>query len=229
VKTIHELVRAKMNGLERYLIYDRSPRSSLLDRIFLKEATLANVLAGKNVERVSPATLTYAHEIQKKGREASVTLSWEGAEWRLWKEIGLGPGREMIPVYLLVENVSQKRIQAKYGIEFNLALLAGDAPDRYFQLADRELPDKKFASTGEEMDVGVVRAVNRWEGWAMEIQASPKATLWRYPVQTVQNSEAGFELVYQASCLIFLWDLDLGPGESFTAWLSIGVARLGDE
>lgn len=63
----------------------------------------------------------------------------------------------------------------------------------------------------------------------MEIQASPKATLWRYPVQTVQNSEAGFELVYQASCLIFLWDLDLGPGESFTAWLSIGVARLGDE
>jgi hypothetical protein len=44
--------------------------------------------------------------------------------------------------------------------------------------------------------------------------------LW-FPIETVSNSEAGFESIYQGSCLVCLWSLDLAPGASWD--VQIGV------
>lgn len=46
---------------------------------------------------------------------------------------------------------------------------------------------------------------------------SPAADAWHAPIETVSNSEAGFERVYQGSALLLSWPVRLAPGERFAA------------
>ena len=46
----------------------------------------------------------------------------------------------------------------------------------------------------------------------MESRLEPAGDAWWAPIETVSNSEAGFERVYQGSALVLTWPLDLAPG-----------------
>ena len=48
----------------------------------------------------------------------------------------------------------------------------------------------------------------------MALKTNHEATFWRFPLETVSGSEAGFERTYQGSCLLLQWLLKLPPGES---------------
>jgi hypothetical protein len=64
---------------------------------------------------------------------------------------------------------------------------------------------------------GVVSFGNDWIGLAVDAVAEPSAAVWWQPIETISNSEGGFERVYQGSSLVFRWPLDLAPGASMTA------------
>jgi hypothetical protein len=46
-----------------------------------------------------------------------------------------------------------------------------------------------------------------------------------YPVETVSNSESGFERAYQGSSLLFRWPIALDPGERQTRTVRFEVAQ----
>jgi hypothetical protein len=62
---------------------------------------------------------------------------------------------------------------------------------------------------------------------AIRATADPPADAWWHPIDTVSNSESGFERVYQGSELLVSWPLHLEPGESrrFSFRQSVSVAR----
>ncbi|HLZ80519.1 MAG TPA: alpha-amylase/4-alpha-glucanotransferase domain-containing protein, partial [Ktedonobacteraceae bacterium] len=43
-----------------------------------------------------------------------------------------------------------------------------------------------------------------------------EATLWRFSIETITGSEAGFERNHQGSCLTLLWPLLLEADQSWT-------------
>jgi hypothetical protein len=55
---------------------------------------------------------------------------------------------------------------------------------------------------------------NSYEGVALALVVEPVARREWQPVETVSNSEAGFERVYQGSCLTVRWPLRLARGKS---------------
>ena len=57
---------------------------------------------------------------------------------------------------------------------------------------------------------------------------SKPATVWWAPVETISNSESGFERVYQGSALVFTWPLRLAPGGSRTVRVHHAVATTRD-
>ena len=61
---------------------------------------------------------------------------------------------------------------------------------------------------------------NDYEGVRIEAAIEPAARLTWYPVETVSNSEGGFERVYQGSSLLFRWPVALAPGEHATLTVS---------
>jgi alpha-amylase len=62
---------------------------------------------------------------------------------------------------------------------------------------------------------------NSYIGVEVATHVSPSADAWWAPIDTISNSESGFERVYQGSALLLSWPIDLGPGER----VSVSVAH----
>ena len=71
-------------------------------------------------------------------------------------------------------------------------------------------------STGHPGITGWFAFGNSDEGAHVDVTPTPAADVAWYPVETVSNSEAGFERQYQGSCLLLRWPLALGPEERTT-------------
>jgi hypothetical protein len=61
-------------------------------------------------------------------------------------------------------------------------------------------------------------------GIAVETGVSEPATAWWAPVETVSNSEGGFERVYQGAGLLLSWPLALAPDDTWTVTVTQAVA-----
>ena len=50
---------------------------------------------------------------------------------------------------------------------------------------------------------------NTWLQQDMQFELSTEATLWRFSIETITGSEAGFERTHQGSCATLIWPLTL--------------------
>jgi alpha-amylase len=69
---------------------------------------------------------------------------------------------------------------------------------------------------------------NDYIGVAIATDVSPPADIWCAPVETISNSEAGFERVYQGEGLLLGWPLSLAAGASQTVTVRHAVATSRD-
>jgi hypothetical protein len=65
-------------------------------------------------------------------------------------------------------------------------------------------------------------------GVAVRTKIEPAADVAWAPIETISNSEAGFERVYQGSVLVLSWPLRLGPGEHAAVHLGNAVTTTCD-
>jgi len=65
-------------------------------------------------------------------------------------------------------------------------------------------------------------------GVAIETTVSEPASAWWAPVETVSNSEGGFERIYQGAGLLLSWPLSLAPGASRSVAVSHVVTTTTD-
>ena len=116
-------------------------------------------------------------------------------------------------------------IETRLGLELNLHVLGGGGnPSAWYDLrGERSAHDG--AGTAEGVDV--VGYGNDWVGIAVETRPEPAADAWWSPIDTVSNSESGFERVYQGSTLLLSWPARIEPGETrrFTVTSGVAVAR----
>ena len=69
---------------------------------------------------------------------------------------------------------------------------------------------------GPRPAVSALAQGNDYVGVAVATTVSTPATAWWAPVETISNSESGFERVYQGSGLLLSWPLALRAGGTFT-------------
>ncbi len=118
---------------------------------------------------------------------------------------------------------SAEELNTSFGSEFNFSFLAGSSHDRYYDIPGHMLDKRNLASSGETNNVHEVSLVDEWLKLRLTLAFDEPAMLWRAPVETVSQSEAGFERVYQSSMLMPVWRISLGPGKSWTAVIRIRV------
>jgi len=125
----------------------------------------------------------------------------------------LDAGEEKIEISYQLRNMSDLSIQAVFGSEWNVNLLGGGHNKQaYYQVPGLTLDDHHLDSWGELADIENIVLGNRHLGIELELTAVPKVGLWRFPVESISNSEAGIERLYQASCLLLLLPFSLAPG-----------------
>jgi len=226
--SIHEIKSAKQPDLDKFLIYDHRRRAALHDVFLAHETSFDDVIQHPDAPLADWSTAVYDLDAKLANGFAHVTLFRRGqiqeAEIELSKDIAITD--EALDIEVQLANVSEVRWDGIYGLEFNLALLAGDATDRYVLVNDERPEVAHFAGQSQHNDVSSIRFVNGYDRFEIELGFDDPVTIWRYPIQTVNNSEAGFELVYQATALLMRWPTSLDPQASVSRRLRYRVRSI---
>jgi alpha-amylase len=225
-RTIHERVSAKEEGLHQHLRYDTYIRGSLLDHFLGSGVELAGFIGSDYHEAGDFVKGSYTASARKTSAQAAIALEREGtvagSAVHIRKEIVLRSAASQFDIEYTITNRNAEELNTTFGPEFNFSLLAGNAHDRYYEIPGHVLDRRNLASSGETNNVGSVSLVDEWLGLRLTLAFNQPAVLWRAPVETVSQSEAGFERVYQSSMLLPLWRISLRPGG---AWkIRIGLA-----
>ena len=94
------------------------------------------------------------------------------------------------------------------GIEAVLNFLAPSSSDRYFESAGATHP-LRWSAVGARFQL---RIVDEWQGLSVTLSAPHAQEFWIAPIETVSESEEGFERIYQGSQIIALWPVELASG-----------------
>jgi hypothetical protein len=220
IPSIHDLIRVKDKESLHGLVYDRFLRSSLIDHFFSPDTKLEEFADQSYSELGNFAGEPYEFSVDKKGDEVGILLRRSGnlqiqsenLPLEVQKEIRLVAGKDNMDIIYRLKNRSGSSIKAVFGSEWNLNLLGGGHNEQaYYRVAGVAMDDYHLDSRGELTDVEEVVVGNRNLAIELELKMTPKVRLWRFPVESVSNSEGGIELIYQESCLLFLLPLDLPP------------------
>jgi hypothetical protein len=143
------------------------------------------------------------------------------------KTISLRGGRldPILTVTVEINNQGSVVVDGEIELEWNVNLLGGGAnPAAYYRTRSAETRHDAAGSAdaGTELHFG-----NAHEGVDISVAGEPVAPATWQPIETVSNSEAGFERVYQGSCLTHRWPLSIAPGEqrSFGVRFSVRQSR----
>ena len=233
VASIHEQTRVKEPGLERRLRYDRWPRHAFRLLLFAPgktyeeyealrleenagvaggayevlaasgtrvelacEASFGNGSADSAVEKILRVTKTFS--FAKAGDGFSVRCDFELQH----------PGFETL------------HLQA--GLELVINLLAPNESDRFFETGG----ERHALGWGAAVPASELRMADGWQRVALRIEAPRARQFWIAPIETVSESEEGFERVYQGSQILSVWPVELQPNASWTGRAVLHVAPL---
>ena len=216
--SIHELIRVKEPGLADLIQYDAYERRSGHVRFLEPAATPASWADASTPELgdflAEPFDLVGLDETGVAvRRDGSVEGGAGSLPVRVDKAFTVGGDRRSprLGLEVAVENRSDHALTTRIGIEWNLTMLGGGGnPAAWYEVAgERTAHDGSGAIDG----VTAVRQGNDHVGVTIDTSVEPAADAWWAPIETISNSENGFERVYQGSALLLSWPLTLGPGQ----------------
>jgi len=228
VASIHDRVVFKQQGLDQRLQYDRYPRKSLVDHFYPLDATIAAVAASTYDELGDFVNGQYEAKLRRAPDRMQVQLVREGlAEERtirITKGVTLEAGDDALEIAYLLEGLTPGET-LHFGVEFNFAGMPAGADDRYFRDGDGNV----LGQLGTLLDLTDVDALGLTDGWLgldVDLKIDRPSCVWTFPIETVSQSEAGFELVHQSVVVEPHWfvEADQEGRWSVQFRLSIGTA-----
>ena len=207
VTSIHDRVVFKQEGLDERLGYDRFHRNSLVDHFFTPDVDLASVAHGRAEEQGDFVHAPYEAKLRRNDGRVQVQLSRtgfvQGRQVKLTKGISLNAGEGTLEIAYMLENVPSD-IALHLAPEFNFAGLPSGADDRYFSGGGGQ----RLGQLGHQLDLqGMTQLslTDEWLGISVNLKFDQPASIWTYPVETVSQSEGGFELVHQSVAVLPHW------------------------
>ena len=242
VASIHNQTLAKEPGLEKRLKYDRWARNAFRLLLFAPGKTQADYEALRLEESAAFAGGNYQIELatadqvklKKETPLRQVSPSADpGCVVCAAKALRFAVHAKGFDVRCRVDlarmaSASSPRgddgpVQFTAGLEMVINLLAPNVPDRYIEFGGSRKP-LEWSGVAEGTRV---RLVDEWQNVAVEIEARGAGRLWIAPIETVSESEEGFERVYQGSQILGVWEVALGATEPWSAEtiLRVSAAR----
>jgi alpha-amylase len=222
IPSIHDRVAVKASAAEHKLVYDRHPRWSFRDHLFRSDTTLEQFETSRYEDLGGFSDQAYGTDAAGADQEKAVlsfsrTGAVEDQSLTVKKEYSLSASRAELAVRYsfrdlrLTPDVSRLTPYV-WAVDLNLTLLAGADPKRYYRFPGKIVDDAQLRSRGVLDGVTETHLVDEWQGIEIRLGVKPAARLWRFPVETLSQSEEGMESNYQGSCLVVLWPLTI-PAE----------------
>ena len=216
--TIHQIDRSREPGLAARLRYDAYERRSGLVHLLAPGTTPTAFANGTAVELGDAVDGVY--EVESIDSDAPVVLAREvtlrssSGVVRVVKRFAFGGDRTRptLDLDVSVQNRSAEPIRFDLGVEWALTMLGGGGnPAAYYRIGDESV---SHDSTGARSGIGSIASGNTYIGLELTTSVEPPADAWWAPIETISNSEGGFERIYQGSALVFVWPLELAANET---------------
>jgi alpha-amylase len=209
VASIHDRVVFKQAGLDQRIQYDHSPRKSLIDHFWDNDGALEGIASGALMERGDFAQGPYETVIRRNPDRIQVLLSRLGNAWgvplKITKGVTLESGGSTLDLAYLIEGLPPGQT-FHFGVEFNFSGMPSGIDDRYFFQSDgRRLGQLGRLNLQNERDLGLT---DEWLGLAVQLAANRPTDFWAFPIETVSQSEGGFELVHQSVLVQPHWHIN---------------------
>ena len=231
--SIHDHITVKESGLEDIIHYDWHTRR------FAQEHFLLTFTDCERFEHTDYTELgdfiNQKYDIIEKyskkentqvllRRDGGIHFEEKNFPLTIEKRIALqSPGNRLVISYE-IENKSEWR-EFLFGVETNFSLLSRDDPQRYFKFPHESLIQIRPGDRKTFIDTDGYEIVDESRKFRVSCRGHFDE-LWLFPVETVSNSESGFERVYQETAVIHLFRFNLGRNEKFTTEIMWKIAHL---
>ena len=144
---------------------------------------------------------------------------------KIEKMIEVEKDNELINAEYKITNLSDIPLKFKFAVEFNYGLQAGHAHDRYYYNKDGRLENAFLDSIGQLNSDRFIGLKDEYMKIDIQLSATDSDNIWRLPVETISLSEAGFEKVYQSSCILLIWYVELEKQFQFSLTQKTGTFK----
>ena len=208
--TVTQQVVFKQEGLDRLLVYDKYPRKAFVDHFVNAATTLDDWVKGTEREQGDFVRGAYLGQLHHDADRVRISLERKGHvaghPIRILKTITLEAGSPRLTVNYELSGLPASS-ELTFAVELNVASMAGNAPDRFI-----------LSETGQNLgplnsahDVPSCHRLALSDGWLdlrASLQWSRPGPVWIFPIQTVSQSEGGFESVYQSTAVVPRWPVE---------------------
>jgi 4-alpha-glucanotransferase len=223
VASIHDQVRAKEPGLERRLKYDRWPRHSF--RLLLFPAQ-RNAQDYENIRLDENAALAGGEYRVRESGPSRVTCTFDANPdgWSAEKRFTFSEDEKRFQLIcdFSITHAGNTALEMNIGLETVVNLLAPNEPDRYIEVAGARYP----LSWAGAPPASELHLVDEWQNVRVSIHAPGASDYWVAPIETISESEEGFERVYQGSQILAVWPVIFQPGKSWSGRLVLSVSSI---
>lgn len=194
----------KQADLEKHLIYDRYPRKSLLDHFYPMDTTLDDMVAHREKELGDFVQGPYIRRLIDRDTHQRLRLFRQGTvaghSVHVSKEIVASATANTLTVRYRLDELPPKP-DFLFAVEFNFAGFPAGQADRYYYHSGKKHagPTETFIDLKSVDHLGIV---DEYLGLDCKVQASSPAGIWAFPIQTVSQSEGGYELVHQGVAMV---------------------------
>ncbi len=214
--SIHDTFRVKEPGLAERLVYDAYERRSGLVRALAIDATPDDWAMARAVELGDAVDGSFTLvELGPGCLVARRAATIAGARVDVTKTLTIDGDRRSpaLTLEVALEHVSGPPLDVRLGIEWSLTMLGGGGnPSAWWDVAGERTGHDVAGSAAA---LTTIAQGNDHIGISVTTSVDD-ADAWWAPIETVSNSEDGFERVYQGAGLLLSWPLALAAGGRWT-------------
>jgi alpha-amylase len=215
--SIHDRIVFKQKDLDQRLQYDSRLRKSLIDHFWPLDATPEQVRMGTARELGDFADGVYLTKIRRNPDRIQVQMTCtglcDGRRITITKGVAMAAGSDELEIDYLLEGLPLDGAW-RFGVEFNFAGLPAQADDRFFHMGLERI----LGPLQSRLDIVEARGLHlrdQWQGLDVGLRWEPNGGVWTFPIETVSQSEGGFELVHQSVVVIPNWEV---RGDAHGRW-----------
>ena len=209
-RSIHEIVKAKEENLHEYLFYDLYRRGVLVDHLYRGDTNIEKIYKNCYEEIEKLPENIYDWYMEEGEDNIKIILRSHIPYLQIEKHIQVFSSSAEIIITYLFYNPSRQSGEIWFGTEFNFHL---SGSEEYKIFLNKLLLTTPNQFPSEHKDVSTLDVENKINNLHLQLKFSLPCDLWKYEVQTVSQSESGYEREYQSTAFIPNWKLKILEGE----------------
>lgn len=228
----------KQDGLNRMIQYDPYPRKTLIDLFYDVDADFNDIRFGNARQHGTFLGANYSSLLRKKPGRIQLRMSAEGWAYGtrilIHKGITLNAGSREMEIAYRLENIPLD-YRIHFAVEMNFSGLPGNAEDRYFETRGGTRKNgldssaQRLGNLSTNLDLynaANLSLVDEWLKLRVNLSGRRAANIYAFPIESVNQSEGGFELVHQSVCVQPHWIVEPEPDGTWSNEFTIAFESL---